>query len=474
LQTDITEGVDSPDPPDALKSRKIFWIFLGVILISRLIILTLIPEHPQNFLEVDSPSYTDPAEALIVDGRYNTEPRSDIPETLRPPGYPVWLALIFLLFGNSAQAVVYFQLLLFLGTLALTFALTKKMFGSRPAWAAVILLSLDPSSLSYTFKVLTETLSAFLTILFAYCAFGFYQSKGKVYFGVGAGLSLALVTLVRPTTYYFIPLLVIAFAVFLFREKMGWKKILTVLVFTILPLLVLVGGWQWRNLETAGMFRLASVQGWALYLGKGAQIYSEKHQTSLNDSEIALIQKLKQNHPDWSQMSMEQLDDVYLAEGWKLVRENPGLAIKTHVLHMFYFFMAPGTTSAFFRTFDPEFKIMNFNWYQKAEYFEALLKNYKLFLVLMLLGAAYLATMYAGIASWMAHSWRDPGALMWKGCHVFFLLLILYIAGASSINYGQDRYRVVVMPLLCMYAGAGFPAFLNYLRALKCRTKKAV
>ena len=368
---------------------------------------------------------------------------------------------------------MFFQVLLFLGTLALTHALTEKMFGTRPAWAAVILLALDPSSLSYTFKILTETLTAFLTILFAYCTFRFYQSRGKFHFGVGAGLSLALVTLVRPTTYYFIPFLIIAFMIFMIREKMGWKKMLSGLVVTLLPILILVGGWQWRNLESAGMFRLASVQGWALYLGKGAQIYSEKHQTSLNDAEIALIQKLRQKYPDWNQMSMEQLDDIYLAEGWKLVRENPGLAIKTHVLHMFYFFMAPGTTSAFFRTFDPEFKSMNFNWYQKAEYFGALLKNYKLFLVLMMVGAAYLVIMYTGLTAWVTQTCQNLGELKWKGCHIFFLLLILYIAGASSINYGQDRYRVVVMPLLCMYAGAGYPAFLSYLRTLKWWPKRA-
>ena len=264
----LIDQTESDASPVTLKSRKTFWIFLGVVLISRLIIWTLIPEHPQSFLEVDSPSYTDPAEALIADGRYHTEPGSETPETLRPPGYPVWLALIFLMFGQSSQAVVFFQMLLFLGTLFLTFALTEKMFGTRPAWAAVILLALDPSSLSYTFKILTETLTAFLTIQFVYYVFRYYQTRGKFHFGVGVGLSLALVTLVRPTTYYFIPFLIIAFMIFMIREKMGWKKILSGLVVTLLPILILVGGWQWRNLEAAGMFRLASVQGWASIWGR--------------------------------------------------------------------------------------------------------------------------------------------------------------------------------------------------------------
>jgi 4-amino-4-deoxy-L-arabinose transferase-like glycosyltransferase len=473
LLIDKTESADSPVPPDTLKCRKYFWVFLGVVLISRLIIWTLIPEHPQSFLEVDSPSYTDPAEALIADGRYDTKPGSGTPETLRPPGYPVWLSLIFLLFGKSTQAVVFSHIFLFLGTLALTFALTEKMFGPRSAWVAVILLALDPSSLSYTFKILTETLTAFLTLAFAYCVFGFYRTRGKFHFGLGAGLSLALVTLVRPTTYYFMPILLFALMIFLIREKFKWKAILSGLLITLLPFLVLVGGWQWRNLETAGVFRLTSVQGWALYLGKGAQIYSEKYQVPLKEAQSLLLQKLDQTHPHWSRLPMEQLDDIYLAEGWKLVQENPGLAVKTHILHTFYFFCAPGTTSAFFRIFDPDFEIIKFNWFQKGEYFREIFNSHRPFLLWMLMGTAYLGILYVWLAVWIVQRWRSPKELMWKGCHVLFLLLILYIAGASSVNYGQDRYRVVVMPLLCIYAGAGFPGFLNYLKALNPWKKKA-
>ena len=470
---DKNESAGSPVPPDTRKSRKYFWVFLGVVLISRLMIWAVIQEHPQSFLEQDSPSYTDPAEALIADGRYDTQPGSDTPLTLRPPGYPVWLALVFLLFGKSAQAVVFSQIFLFLGSLMLTYALTEKMFGLRAAWVAAILLALDPSSLSHTFKILTETLTAFLTLAFAYCIFGFYRTRGKLHFGLGAGLSLALVTLVRPTTYYFLPILLFAFMIFLIREKFQWKTILSGLLITLLPFLILVGGWQWRNLETAGLFRLTSVQGWALYLGKGAQIYSEKHQVPMEEAQPILLQKLYQTYPHWDRIPIEQLDDIYLAEGWKLVRENPGLAVKTHILHTSYFFFAPGTTSAFFRIFDPDFKMIGFNWFQKGEYFQDVFNNHKWFLWWVLIGVAYLGILYVWLAAWVVESWRSRKELKWQGAHVLIFLLVLYIAAVSGINYGQDRYRIVVMPLLCMYAGAGYPGFLNYLKTLQWWAKKA-
>jgi hypothetical protein len=260
--------------------------------------------------------------------------------------------------------------------------------------------------------------------------------------------------------------------IFMIREKFRWKTILSGLLITLLPFLVLVGGWQWRNLEVAGVFRLTSVQGWALYQGKGAQIYSEKHQVPLLEAQNILWEKLDQTHPGWRRIPMEQLDDIYLAEGWKLMRENPGLTVKTHVLQMFYFFFAPGTTSAFFRIFDPDFEMIRFDWFQKGEYFRDVFNNHKQFLLWMLIGASYLGVLYFWLMAWVVPNWRGRKELRWQGTHVLFLLLVLYIAAVSGVNYGQDRYRVVVMPLLCMYAGAGYPGFLNYLKTLKGWTEK--
>ncbi len=63
------EEADAPVSPDTRNYRKVFWVFLGVVLASRLMIWSVIQEHPQSFLEIDSSSYTDPAEALIAGGR---------------------------------------------------------------------------------------------------------------------------------------------------------------------------------------------------------------------------------------------------------------------------------------------------------------------------------------------------------------------------------------------------------------------
>jgi hypothetical protein len=282
-------------------------------------------------------------------------------------------------------------------------------------------------------------------------------------------LSLALATLVRPTFYYFLPVLLVLLAGFMVREKIEWKKVGVALLVTALPVILLVGGWQWRNLEKVGVFQITTIRGWVLYLGKGSQIYEDLHQVGWLEAEAALDKKLIQKYPEWSSLSWGQKDAIYVAEGKKMIFENPWFSIKGQVRHMGYFFFAPGTTSSFFRMFDPGFKIESFKWFDKWNYFRTLLADHPVFLVGVLLGAMYLGSVYVLLAAWTVSAWRGRKTMPWKGIHLTFLLLVFYIATISCIAGGLDRYRVVVMPLLCLYAGAGGSIFFKVLRSKKIR-----
>lgn len=469
---DQTEIDAPPVPPETLKYRKYFWILLGIVLISRPLIWGTIKENPGAFIEKDSPSYLAPAEALLQEGRFDTKPGSNTPETLRTPGYPAWLAVVYLLFGKSSNVLVFSQIALFLGTLVLLYFLAENMFGCRTALLAMILLALDPSSLSYTFKILTETLATFLALGLAGFIFKFFKTTGRNVFGFLCGLSLALATLVRPTFYYFLPVLLIVFSIFLVREKVEGKKIAAALLLTALPVVFIVGGWQWRNLEKMGVFQITTIRGWVLYLGKGSQIYEDLHQVGWLEAEAALDKRLVQKYPEWLSLSWEQKDAIYVAEGKKMIFEHPWLSIKGQIRHMGFFFFAPGTTSSFFRMFDPDFKIENFKWFDKWNYFRNLLMDHPAFLAALLLGGVYLGSMYMFLSAWIVSTWRGSAIVPWKSTHLTFLFLVLYIATISCIAGGLSRYRIVVMPLLCMYAAAGYPGFLNYLKSLKRCGKK--
>ncbi|NIQ02239.1 MAG: hypothetical protein GWM98_19130 [Nitrospinaceae bacterium] len=347
--SDISAEGQAPPPSDTkTQTRKLLWIVLALILLSRLVMWGMLKDPPGAFIEVDSHSYLDPAEALWQDGRYHIEPGSEVPETLRPPGYPLFLATVFALAGNSTHAIVFFQIALFLATCYLLYNFGERWFGPRPALWAVIFLAIDPPSLSYNFKIMSECLTAFLTLAFAWAVYRYFETRGRSRFGFLSGMFLTLATLVRPTTYYFLPVLLMVFLGFLIREKVDWKGTVRSLVITALPFIILIGGWQWRNLEKVGVFQFTTVKGWALYLGKGAQIYGDLHRVGLGEAEVALIQILKQKIPEWDSLPMERKDAIFLAEGKKLVKEHPWPAVKTHFEQMFYFFFGPGTTPRLF------------------------------------------------------------------------------------------------------------------------------
>ena len=117
MPIDKTESVDPPVPSDKLKYRKLFWIVLGLVLISRLMIWGAIYDIPGAYIEKDSPTYLNPADALVQDGRFDIKPGSNTPDTLRTPGYSAWLAGVYLLFGKSVDTLIFFQIVLFLATL---------------------------------------------------------------------------------------------------------------------------------------------------------------------------------------------------------------------------------------------------------------------------------------------------------------------------------------------------------------------
>ena len=63
------------------------------------------------------------------------------------------------------------------------------------------------------------------------------------------GLILSVATLLRPVTYYF-PLVVVFFLLLRFaRQRARWSDVAKMTTAFLVPIVVLLGGWQFRNHE---------------------------------------------------------------------------------------------------------------------------------------------------------------------------------------------------------------------------------
>jgi hypothetical protein len=93
---------------------------------------------------------------------FTQTPKGVTPTLIRLPGYPLFLAVCFSLFGLDRYfAVMYAQCVIDLFTCLLVAALARRLFGQRAMMAALWLGALCPFTAAYAAAPLTETLTLF-------------------------------------------------------------------------------------------------------------------------------------------------------------------------------------------------------------------------------------------------------------------------------------------------------------------------
>jgi 4-amino-4-deoxy-L-arabinose transferase-like glycosyltransferase len=156
--------------------------------------------------------YTDPIGLFDITGLEIDRAAYNAPErqAFRPPGYPVFLALL----GGggdglSLDLVLGAQALLFgLGVLVLGFTV-RRWWGPGPALAAAALYALDPYSKRYVTLVLTEVVAGLVALCAAYAFTRAWQERAARWWAAAGALAAAL-TLVRAVFVLAVPLLVLA------------------------------------------------------------------------------------------------------------------------------------------------------------------------------------------------------------------------------------------------------------------------
>jgi hypothetical protein len=100
---------------------------------------------------------------------FTQTPKGVTPTLIRLPGYPLFLAVCFSLFGLDRYfAVMYAQCVIDLVTCLLVAGLARRLFGQRAMMAALWLGALCPFTAAYAAAPLTETLTLFTIALTFY------------------------------------------------------------------------------------------------------------------------------------------------------------------------------------------------------------------------------------------------------------------------------------------------------------------
>lgn len=208
----------------------------------------------------DSFVYGDIARNWLQHGVYGlSTPNGPDPTFIRLPGYPMFLAAIWSAFGmEHYRAVLFFQILIDLGTCFLIADMARRMISDRAAKAAFLLAGLCPFLANYASAALTETLEIFFTALALDLAICGLENFSQLRIWAGCGLAVGATILLRPDG----GLLLAANGIYLLwilvkRLRCGESLLrvfyagVVLLVVSIAPLVP----WTLRNLHTIHRFQ---------------------------------------------------------------------------------------------------------------------------------------------------------------------------------------------------------------------------
>ena len=205
-----------------------------------------------------------------------------VPELVRTPGYPVFLAP-GVLAGAVEPLTVFLQAIAGTITVGLVIAVTKGLTSSRRASvAAGFAYAVEPLAIVYTSKLSTESLFAMFLMLAALILQRSLRRDSWTDL-VGGAVALSLAAYVRPIGY-FLP--VVTTATWLVVAAVGKPVSRVVLarvaVFLAVTMSVL-GLWQTRNFLAAGYSRFSAVTDLALYAYHGAAVQAAVEGASYYD-----------------------------------------------------------------------------------------------------------------------------------------------------------------------------------------------
>ncbi|MFY9853391.1 MAG: glycosyltransferase family 39 protein [Terracidiphilus sp.] len=408
----------------------------------------------------DTTSYLEPGRNLLLHGCYFAD---GVPDVSRTPGYSLFLAITSLA-GPPAAALA--NVILSVFSVILVWRLGRKAFSDeRIAIGAAWIFALEPLSITNSVVLLSDTLFLALFLL-AMERLAVFLRERRLQALVAAGLWLAAATFVRPVTYYLpVALALGLFLVFARVPGLRWKAP-AVLLISVLPWLA---AWQMRNwIETryTGFSSAAEVN---LYFVAAATVTSRVEHRDFNavrresgyvdfannSGQSYLFSPYLAKHPEQIGWSQGQRLAFMHSESLQVIRAHYRVylisCLKSLLQPMFYL----GAGYQFDRPMYPESpgRVAGFadaspsKWGKLISTADPSVVAQKVALTFVLLVLYIFAAL--GVRN---IGMRNVCLWLLLATSLYFLAVTAAMGGLG----GGARYRLPVMPAICILASAGF------------------
>src|SRR5688572_9967439 len=195
-----------------------------------------------NVAWTDQVGYQRLGEVLALTGEFTRYPDSPtfVPEVIRTPGYPAFVALIYRLFGIGNQmALVIAQAFVFAGLCVCVYAIARHITAERTALLAALLAALFSPFPYFGALAVTELWTTFIVTLAMLACLGAVRT-GRLSMYVLAGIVFSLATLVRPV-FVLLPFFLAVAVPVCVREQRdrravaGWAALSVAALITLAP-----------------------------------------------------------------------------------------------------------------------------------------------------------------------------------------------------------------------------------------------
>jgi 4-amino-4-deoxy-L-arabinose transferase-like glycosyltransferase len=224
-----------------------------IILLSFMLKMILIVRY-ENFLTLSSDdlNYIKSAAALVKRGIFTFHQYNE-PTVFITPLYPIFLAIIFKVFGTGLpglQAVRVIQAILSSVSIVYVFFISKELFNPKIALTASFFVAFYIPNIVTSGYILTETLFIFLFYVLLYYSLKFAEESSVVKFSF-LGVLWGAASLCRPAISLF-PLFLFLHVWFL--KKVEYKKIFKLAFSMVLSFAIIMLPWWIRNFREYGEF----------------------------------------------------------------------------------------------------------------------------------------------------------------------------------------------------------------------------
>lgn len=321
--------------------KSIFLYFLMLAL--EVIILVMVTRNANWSLipyltGFDTTEYQTLAQNLVANKTFSKSLSAPfIPNFFRSPGYPFWLALVYLIF-NSFTPAIFLGMIIFTFSAPLIYLTMREVFSEKLAFISGIIFALEPRMAFSAPFLLSEQifLPIFLfAILFATKFFNSPQNKNYIF--ISAAL-LGTSALIRGISLYLWPILVIFFFIKLYKNQLLQKILKTLALATVIFILV-ISPWLIRNRLTLGTWQSSSLFGIQLYWG-----FLENLEGHLSNSRDFVHQNLidRANYLVGDNFETSQAVSILTKEAINEIKNNWQTSVQIYFFNFGLFFITDG------------------------------------------------------------------------------------------------------------------------------------